>query len=148
MVFMHQNAICISYLVSIHHSVISSTYLLCVCYILVTLHLVSLGLYVAEVEDLQVVVVSASDGNEMEVGGNNHLLLPNMSVRGDIVCNPRLMIATVGQALLQWAAIELHSGDCQRLGVIVLCLCVLHHLQLDIPGLRSTQQRDLARYGT
>ena len=96
---MHQNAICIFYLVSIHHGFISSTYLLCVCYILVTLHLVSLGLYVAEVEDLQVVVVSASDGNEMEVG-NNHLLLPNMSVRGDIVCNPRLMIATVGQALL------------------------------------------------
>ena len=71
-----------------------------------------------------------------------------MSVGGDIVCNPRLMVATVGQVLLQWAAIELHSGDRQWLGVIVLCLCVLHHLQLDIPSLRSTQQRDLARYGT
>ena len=141
-------SICNLYLISaVHHGFISSTYLLRVCYILVTLHLVSLGFDVAEVENLQVVVIAESDGIEMEVC-NNNLLLPSMSVRGDIVCNPRLMVATVGQCLFQWAAIELHSGDCQWLGVIVLCLCVLHHLQLDIPGLRSNQQRDLARYGT
>ena len=78
----------------------------------------------------------------------NCLLLPNMSVRGDIICNPGLMLATFSQGLLQWAAIELDPGDCQRLGVIVLGLRVLHHLQLDIPGLRSAQQRHLARYGT